>query len=100
MTGETKAEAHTWAYLRAYYYPRFVEGITKLSWDIRFQVLSEIHGSWSPIPPDPVGAMMEYVAEHSYFKFFVHGVEVQPDGYFRLHRLISVNLGRVGIFDD
>jgi len=100
MSGESKAEAHTWAYLRAYYYPRFVEGIIKLPWDVRYEVLSEIHEGWNPIPPDPVGAMMEYVADKGYFKFFVRGVTVQSDGYFRLHKLISVNLGKVGIFED
>jgi len=100
MSGESKAEAHTWAYLRAYYYPRFVEGITKLSWDERFEVLSEIHDAWSPLPPDPVAAMMHYVAENGYFKFFIKGAYVESDGYFRLHRLISANLGRVGIFED
>ena len=100
MSGESKIQTQTWAYLRSYYYPRFVEGITKLSWDERFEVLSEIHGAWSPLPPDPVEAMMNYVAENGYFKFFVRGAEVREDGYFKLHHLISANLGRVGIFDE
>jgi hypothetical protein len=100
MTEETKAEVQTWAYLRTYYYPRFVEGITKLDWDLRYKILAEIHGNWESRPPDPVRAMMEYVKEHGYFKFFVIGATVQKDGYFKLHRLISSNLGRVGIFEE
>ena len=44
--------------------------------------------------------MMKYVAEKGYFKFFVRGAEVREDGYFKLHNLISANLGRVGIFDE
>jgi len=97
---ETKAEIQTWNYLRTYYYPRFVEGITKLDWDLRYQVLAEIHGGWEPRPPDPVSAMMEYVGEHGYFKFFVRGATVQSDGYFKLHKLVSANLGQVGIFEE
>ena len=100
MSGETKAEGHTWAYVRSYYYPRFVECITKKDWDLRYKILAEIHGEWEPRPPDPVSEMMNYVREHGYFKFFVRGAEVNSDGYFKLHNLISANLGKVGIFEE
>ena len=97
---ESKQELETWAYLRAAYYPRFVEGITQLPWYLRFDVLAEIYGSWEPRAEDPVETMMEYIFDKGYFKFFVKGVEVFEDGSFKLHKLISANLGSVGIYDD
>ena len=100
MSSETTAELNTWSYLRTYYYPRFVNEITKLDWDLRYKVLAEIHGNWESRPPDPVRAMIDYVNEHGYFKFFVLGADVKKDGYFKLHKLITSNLGRVGIFEE
>ena len=100
MSSETTAELNTWSYLRTYYYPRFVNEITKLDWDLRYKILAEIHGNWESRPPDPVRAMIDYVNEHGYFKFFVLGADVKKDGYFKLHKLITSNLGRVGIFEE
>jgi len=34
MAIESKEELETWQYLRASYYPRFVEGVTGIPWDI------------------------------------------------------------------
>ena len=42
MAIESKEELETWQYLRASYYPRFVEGVTAIPWDQRFDVLKEI----------------------------------------------------------
>ena len=52
MAIESKAQLNTWSYLRSVYYPRFVEGVTMLSWDIRFDVLKQIHGRWENIGED------------------------------------------------
>jgi hypothetical protein len=97
---ETQEALETWRYLRMAYYPRFVEGVTALPWDERFQVLKEIHGSWEDRGEDPVEAMMEYVFDKSYFAIFCKGVTVTNDGSFSLHHLVSKNLGRVGICDE
>ena len=43
---------------------------------------------------------MEYVFDKGYFTFFCRGVEVSEDGSFKLHKLISANLGSVGIYDE
>ena len=100
MSIESQAELETWKYLRATYYVRFKEGITKLPWDVRFDVLKNLHGEWIDQGDDPVGAMMEYVFDKGYFSFFCRGVEVTEEGAFTLHRLISANLGPVGIYDE
>ena len=100
MSNETQIALETWQYLRAAYYSRFVEGITMLRWDERYEVLKEIHGDWEPRGEDPVEAMMGYIYEKTYFAIFCRGVEVFDDGSFKIHRLISINLGRVGIFDE
>jgi len=100
MSIESQAELETWKYLRATYYVRFKEGITKLSWDVRFDVLKNLHGEWIDQGDDPVGAMMEYVFDNGYFSFFCKGVKVTEEGAFTLHRLISANLGPVGIYDE
>ena len=100
MSNETKDALETWQYLRSAYYPRFVEGVTNLPWDQRFEVLKSIHGDWEDRGEDPVEAMMEYIYDNGYFRIFCKGVVVMEDGSFKLHPLISSNLGKVGIFDD
>lgn len=100
MFKETKEALETWTYLRSSYYPRFVSGVTSLPWDERFDVLKEIHGSWEDRGPDPVEAMMEYIFDKTYFAIFCKGVEVKEDGSFKIHRLISNNLGKIGICDE
>ncbi len=100
MAIESKEELETWQYLRASYYPRFVEGVTAIPWDQRFDVLKEIHGNWIDIGEDPIESMMEYIFEKGYFNVFCKGITVYEDGSFRLHPLISVNLGKLGIYDD
>tara|TARA_R110000824_G_scaffold306443_1_gene494034 strand:- start:5158 stop:5466 length:309 start_codon:yes stop_codon:yes gene_type:complete len=100
MSIESKEELETWKYLRSTYYMRFKQGIIKLPWDIRFDVLKELHGEWENQGEDPVEAMMEYVFDKGYFTFFCRGVEVSEDGSFKLHKLISANLGSVGIYDE
>lgn len=100
MSNESTKELQTWKYLRNAYYHRFVEGVSKLPWDVRYDVLREIHGEWEPRGEDPVASMMDYVYQKSYFPFFVRGVVVDKEGYFTLHPLICNNLGSVGIFDD
>jgi len=100
MSKETQRSIDTWKYLRSAYYPRFVEGITSLSWDERFDVLREIHGSWEDRGEDPIESMMEYIYDKTYFAIFCKGVVVNNNGSFKLHRLISANLGRVGICDE
>lgn len=100
MSNETQRSIETWKYLRSAYYPRFVEGITSLPWDERYDVLKEIHGSWEARGEDPIEAMMEYIYDKTYFAIFCKGVMVMEDGSFKLHRLISANLGRVGICDE
>jgi len=100
LSNETIEALETWQYLRSAYYQRFVEGITQLPWDQRFEVLKIIHGAWEDRGEDPVEAMMEYVFEKTYFALFCKGVVVNPDGSFKLHNLISHNLGKVGICDE
>lgn len=100
MIKETKEALETWQYLRSAYFSRFVEGITQLPWNERYDVLKEIHGEWEPRGEDPVEAMMEYIFEKTYFAIFCKGVTVFSDGSFKIHRLISTNLGKVGIFDE
>ena len=100
MVAESKEALETWQYLRSAYYPRFVEGITQLPWNERYDVLKEIHGDWEARGEDPVEAMMEYIFEKTYFAIFCKGVEVLKDGSFKINRLISNNLGKVGIFDE
>ena len=98
---ETSEQLETWEYLRTYYYPRFINGITKLNWANRFDVLKMIHGDWEHRGEDPVKAMMEYVREHEgYFEFFCRGVEVLENGSFKLKHLVSAHLGDIGICDD
>jgi hypothetical protein len=97
---ETKEALETWQYLRSAYYPRFVEGVTSLPWDERYDVLKEIYGDWEERGVDPVESMMEYIFEKTYFAIFCRGVEVMEDGSFKINRLISNNLGKVGIFDE
>ena len=65
-----------------------------------YDILKEIHGSWEERGEDPVEAMMEYIYEKTYFAIFCKGVIVGNDGSFKLHKLISANLGRVGICDE
>ena len=38
--------------------------------------------------------------KNTYFAIFCKGVVVNDDGSFKIHRLISNNLGKVGIFDN
>ena len=98
---ETSEQLETWSYLRSYYYPRFVNGITRLNWSNRFDVLKMIHGDWEDRSEDPINAMIEYVKENNgYFEFFCKGVEVFEDGSFKLKHLISAHLGNIGICDD
>ena len=98
---ETSEQLETWGYLRAYYYPRFVNGITKLDWANRFDVLKIIHGDWNDRGEDPIKAMIEYIREKKgYFEFFCKGVEVFEDGSFKFKHLVSAHLGSIGICDD
>ena len=64
------------------------------------RLLKEIHGNWIDIGEDPIESMMEYIFEKGYFNVFCKGVTVYEDGSFRLHPLISLNLGKLGIYDD
>jgi hypothetical protein len=100
MCNETREALETWQYLRSAYYPRFVEGITQLLWSERYDVLKEIYGDWEQRSNDPVEDMMDYVYKNTYFAIFCKGVVVNDDGSFKIHRLISNNLGKVGIFDN
>ena len=96
---ESKEQLETWCYLKEAYYPRFKEGICKLEWDNRFDVLKRIHGEWIDKGDDPIESMMDYVFEKGYFGIFCRGITVFEDGSFKLHSLISANLGKVGICD-
>ena len=97
---ETNEQLETWEYLRSYYYPRFINGITRLNWANKFDVLKAIHGSWEDMGEDPVKSMIEYVRNKGYFEFFCRGVEVFEDGSFKLKHLVSAHLGNIGICDD
>jgi hypothetical protein len=99
MVEETKEQIETWEYLRASYYPRFKTGIIQLSWDERFEVLKTIHGDWEDRGDDPLLSMIEYISEKGYFSIFCKGVDVFEDGSFKIHKLISVTIGNVGIYD-
>ena len=96
---ETVEQIETWKYLRASYYPRFKSGIIQLPWDERFDVLKRVHGNWVDMGDDPLLSMLEYIGEKGYFSIFCKGVNVFDDGSFKIHQLISANLGRVGIYD-
>ena len=82
------------------YYPRFLTRITTLPWDERFDVLREIHGEWELRSEEPIEDMMDYVFTHGYFGIFSRGVTIHEDGSFKIHPLISKNLGKTGIFDE
>ena len=100
MMSENEQQLKTWQYLRACYYPQFVAGVVKLPWDKRFEVLKEIHGDWENKGEDPVETMIEYVIDKTYFPFFCKGITVYENGSFKLHKLISANLGPNGLYDD
>jgi DNA-directed RNA polymerase subunit H (RpoH/RPB5) len=95
----------TWYYLRESYYPQFKEGVTKMPWDERFNLLRELYDAKDELPwevrtEDPVADMMNWVAkkgDEAYFTFFCNGVVVNSDGSFKLHKNISHALGRNGL---
>jgi len=91
----------TWSYLRDFYYPRFRNSVGLIHWDQRYPLLRRLydHGSesdWEERSSDPVADMMDWVARKGYWVFFQFGVDVNEDGSFTVHPIISRMLGRRG----
>mgnify|MGYP003638590509 FL=1 len=85
----------TWAFMRGYYYPKFIKVIKSLEWDERYEWLKEIYNDrhpnnlWEERSDDPVKDMMEYVVKKDYFHFFCMAVTVEDNGSYRIHRMLS-----------
>jgi hypothetical protein len=85
----------TWAFMRGYYYPKFIKVIKSLEWDVRYEWLKEIYNDrhpndlWEERSDDPVKDMMEYVVKKDYFHFFCMAVTVEENGSYRIHRMLS-----------
>jgi hypothetical protein len=85
----------TWAFLRGYYFPKFLIVIKSLPWDERYEWLKAIYNDkhpdahWEERSDDPVRDMMEYVARKDYFHFFCMGATVEDSGAYRIHRMLA-----------
>ncbi len=88
-------EDASWAFLRGYYFPKFLIVIKSLQWDERYEWLKSIYNDkhsenpWEERSEDPIKDMMEFVAKKDYFHFFCMAVTVQEDGSYRIHRMLS-----------
>jgi hypothetical protein len=88
-------EDTTWAFLRGYYYPKFITVIKSLEWDERYEWLKEIYNDrnpdnlWEERSSDPIKDMMDYVAKKDYFHFFCMAVSVEETGEYRIHKMLS-----------
>jgi hypothetical protein len=88
-------EDASWAFLRGYYFPKFLIVIKSLEWDERYEWLKAIYNDkypeahWEERSEDPIRDMMEYVARKDYFHFFCMAVSVQESVLIRLHRMLG-----------
>ncbi len=88
-------EENTWAFLRGYYYPKFVIVLKSLAWDERYLWLRNIYNDanpnslWEERTNDPIKDMMEYLSRKDYFHFFCMGVTVNENGSYKIHRVVS-----------
>jgi len=94
-------ETATWYYLKVGYYPQFKLGVKDLDWDARFTLLRDLYDrkdddKWELRSDDPIADMMAYVAKNGYFTFFVRGIDVFPDGAFRMSSGVCRSLGEWG----
>jgi hypothetical protein len=93
--GQVNKADSTWAFLRGYYFPKFLIVIKSLEWDERYEWLKAIYNDrhpealWEERSDDPVRDMMEYVARKDYFHFFCMAVTVEETGEYRLHRMLG-----------
>ena len=91
-----------WGYLREFYYPRFRNSIGLIPWEKRYGILKDLYDNreedtrWEERSGDPIRDMMEWVGRKGYWTFFLRGVDVMPDGSFKVHIYISQLLGRLG----
>lgn len=90
----------SWAFIRGYYFSRFLMVVKNMEWDERYEFLRAIYddkhpdAKWEERSDDPIQDMMEYVGRKDYFHFFCMGFTVFEDGRYIVHEKIRDLMAR------